>query len=968
MGTNTGHVMTLANSIIGVSVLAMPFCFKQCGIILATLMLILSSIMTRLACYYLIKSAILARRRNFEFLAFHIFGPPGKLTVELSIIGFMLGTCVAFFVVVGDLGPAILGPILGIENPQSIRATVLIGIAVFVVLPLGLLRNVDSLSAISAATIAFYICLVLKVMGEATTHLVAWDWVDHVYLWRPAGLLQCIPIFSMALSCQTQLFEIFESIPNGTLDKMTVIVRSAVNLCTLMYVAMGCFGYIAFCTQPFSGNLMLSFSPTPTSEVIKMGFVLSVAVSFPLVIFPCRASLHSLLFRRGIPPHHELLSVSNHMPELRFKCITIVIVAIALVSGLLIPNIELVLGLVGSTIGVLICVIIPATFFLCLTTKNNNERLLAQILFVTGLMIMVLGSYANLYATEQAISNNEPPSAPKLVQLKPPEMPSVNVLPPDTKSQIKMKDDTLKNIQNVEQLAAALPKLQKDNPAPSIEKIEEKQDVRKEPPVPEAPEVKVVSEGPPEVKVAEAQVPAVQEVKKLEPPAEIEKTVPKKEESIHNDAFKKEDDEIKEVQKQEILKKKEELIEKLEENEEKQKKLLEEQKKILQDIKLEKEKLVGENKQLENIEKGKEIEKNQVKSHLTNEVIDEKKEAPIVIVKKVPEIAEIKNTLEAVEPKIVKKIEQELKEPIKLIKDDVVKKNMADGLPLPLAVQHIVPALKPAKIVDNNLINPDEGNPDSKVLRREILGNSQVREQREKRDVIEVSDIDLKEEGGIKIDNTIPTTSVKNLEKKTPGSLVQPSNSVIIGHVQVKPVVIELIPPKSEVISGKDIEKGNDSWILGKDVKIIASTNEVKDAVKDQGNEIQSKELKEVMEECQDKKKPAMKFTDELKPLDFQKFDKETKDLVNPSAEKEVLNVNGEEKDLKLLNVNKEETTESIIKFPAFLSNPNLVLPSDKLENAVLENNAINNAAKPMKRDLKSLDLTENQNSKEGEA
>lgn len=37
-------------------------------------------------------------------------------------------------------------------------------IAVLVVLPLGLLRNVDSLSAVSAITITFYICLVLKVV------------------------------------------------------------------------------------------------------------------------------------------------------------------------------------------------------------------------------------------------------------------------------------------------------------------------------------------------------------------------------------------------------------------------------------------------------------------------------------------------------------------------------------------------------------------------------------------------------------------------------------------------------------------------------------------------------------------------------------------------------------------------------------------------------------------------------------
>jgi solute carrier family 38 (sodium-coupled neutral amino acid transporter), member 10 len=36
-------------------------------------------------------------------------------------------------------------------------------VSVVCVLPLGLLRNVDSLSNVSAATIGFYFCLVMKV-------------------------------------------------------------------------------------------------------------------------------------------------------------------------------------------------------------------------------------------------------------------------------------------------------------------------------------------------------------------------------------------------------------------------------------------------------------------------------------------------------------------------------------------------------------------------------------------------------------------------------------------------------------------------------------------------------------------------------------------------------------------------------------------------------------------------------------
>ena len=114
-------VLTMANAIIGVSILAMPFCYKQCGILLATLMLILSSILAKMCCHLLLKAAILSRSRTYEFLAFHTFGSPGKLAVEVSMIGFMMGTCTAFFVVVGDLAPPIVANIAGLTEDDNLR-------------------------------------------------------------------------------------------------------------------------------------------------------------------------------------------------------------------------------------------------------------------------------------------------------------------------------------------------------------------------------------------------------------------------------------------------------------------------------------------------------------------------------------------------------------------------------------------------------------------------------------------------------------------------------------------------------------------------------------------------------------------------------------------------------------------------------------------------------------------------------
>ncbi|XP_014235355.1 putative sodium-coupled neutral amino acid transporter 10 [Trichogramma pretiosum] len=461
------HVTTLANSIIGVSVLAMPFCFKQCGIILATLMLLLSSIFSRLACHFLIKSAVMSRRRNFEFLAFHAFGLMGKCIVELCIIGFLFGTCIAYFVVAGDLGPQIVGGVID-KRPEDIRTSFLITTGIFIVLPLGLLRNIDSLASVSTASIAFYIIFVLKVVGESTHHIIAGDWFDKVNFWRPAGLLQCIPIFSLALFCQTQLFEIYESMSNPTLEKMNQVVKGALNICTGVYLCVGLFGYIAFCAQPFTGNILMSFEPSLTSEIIKIGFVLSVAFSFPLVIFPCRASLNSLLFKQG----YTYDVAASYISETRFRCLTSLIVLVALSVGILIPNIEFVLGIVGSTIGVIICLIFPAMFFISISIKNTNERLLAQVMVFIGVWMMILGTYANLYAMEQ--SSNLKSTTDKLPR-------QINDLPKiiDHDSFIKT-DEIVKQINDYKKI---IPKASRSKPiVPNIP--ENDKNARKEPPVP----------------------------------------------------------------------------------------------------------------------------------------------------------------------------------------------------------------------------------------------------------------------------------------------------------------------------------------------------------------------------------------------------------------------------------------------------------------------------------------------------
>ena len=46
---------------------------------------------------------------------------------QLGIIGFLVGTAIAFFVVMGDLGPPLLAEFTGIEQTANLRLVILTG-------------------------------------------------------------------------------------------------------------------------------------------------------------------------------------------------------------------------------------------------------------------------------------------------------------------------------------------------------------------------------------------------------------------------------------------------------------------------------------------------------------------------------------------------------------------------------------------------------------------------------------------------------------------------------------------------------------------------------------------------------------------------------------------------------------------------------------------------------------------------
>ncbi|CAK8538371.1 unnamed protein product [Lathyrus sativus] len=374
-GSISGAVFNISTTMVGAGIMSIPATMKVLGIIPGLIVIVLVAVITDLTVEFMLRCTSSGKAVTYAGMVGESFGSVGSLAVKICVITTNLGVLIVYLIILGDVlcGNEYEGSIhLGILQQWfgvhwwTCRTFALLIVALVIMLPLVMLRRVDSLKYSSAISILLALVFVVICSSMAVTALSSGksqsvrifpDFSQVTVL----DLFTTVPIFVTGFGFHVNVHPIRAELVKPT--DMNTAVRISLLISVAIYFAIGFFGYLLF-GDSIMPDVLVNFDQNSDSSfgrlldnIIRLSYALHLALVFPIMNYSLRANIDELLFsKKNKPP------LALDTP--RFVSLTLVLLAFIYLVAVAIPNVWYFFQFLGSTTIVCISFIFPAAIIL----------------------------------------------------------------------------------------------------------------------------------------------------------------------------------------------------------------------------------------------------------------------------------------------------------------------------------------------------------------------------------------------------------------------------------------------------------------------------------------------------------------------------------------------------------------------------------------------------------------------------
>ncbi|KAL3229132.1 Vacuolar amino acid transporter 7 [Nakaseomyces bracarensis] len=287
-------VVNLVKTIVGAGLFAIPYAYKNDGVLVGLLLTSLAAVTSGLGLLILAKcSKTLINPRNSSFFTICMLTYPSLAPLfDLAMVVQCFGVGLSYLVLVGDLFPGLFG---GDRNAWIVGSAA-------IVVPLCSLKKLDSLkySSIIGMLALFYLSLLIGfrfvkdvvIAPEINFDRGEISWY-HVYDLK--GLLSTFSIIIFAYVGAMNMFTIVNELKDNSMNNIRIVVNRSLALSSILFVFVGLFGYFTFGSKTM-GNILLNYNPEFKSVTVgKFCLGGMLILTFPLLFHPLRTAVNNIV-------------------------------------------------------------------------------------------------------------------------------------------------------------------------------------------------------------------------------------------------------------------------------------------------------------------------------------------------------------------------------------------------------------------------------------------------------------------------------------------------------------------------------------------------------------------------------------------------------------------------------------------------------------------------------------------------